>query len=189
MHRPSIPRAEARALACPAVERAAPSAPCNKTTVCDTRPFQEALNRNGSPMWSCQDRLTGAGVPAAAPSAALATGGRNVRIWATLLGPNNSGVELFGADELSRPHNSAPSCAAEISSTIRLFRTFRPNISAGRIVRVRNIEYNLWPYGPGCAALSAPGPPVVYPSDTRRLLLGLIITQKSHSQNSHPCTA
>ena len=147
MHRPSIPRAEARALACPAVERAAPSAPCNKTTVCDTRPFQEALNRNGRPMGSCQDRLTGAGVPAAAPSAALATGGRNVRIWATLLGPNNSGVELFGADELSRPHNSAPSCAAEISSTIRLFRTFRPNISAGRIVRVRKIEYNLWPYG------------------------------------------
>ena len=81
MHRPSIPRAEARALACPAVERAAPSAPCNKTTVCDTRPFQEALNRNGRPMGSCQDRLTGAGVPAAAPSAALATGGRNVRIW------------------------------------------------------------------------------------------------------------
>jgi len=55
------------------------------------------------------------------------------------------------------------------------------------------------PYGrggkvPGCAALSAPCPPVVYPSDTRRLLLGLIITQKSthtRSQNSHhnPCTA
>ena len=145
MHRPSTPRAEARAPACPAVERAAPSAPCNKTTVCDTRPFQEALNRNGRPMGSCQDRLTGAGVPAAAPSAALATRGRNVRLEATLFGPNNSGAELFGEDDLSRPHISAPSCAAEISSTIRPFRTFRPNISAGRIVRVRNIEYNLWP--------------------------------------------
>ena len=88
MHRPSTPRAEARAPACPAVERAAPSAPCNQTTVCDTRPFQEALNRNGRPMGSCQDRLTGAGVPAAAPSAALATRGRNVRLEATLFGPN-----------------------------------------------------------------------------------------------------
>ena len=145
MHRPSTPRAEARAPACPAVERAAPLAPCNQTTVCDTRPFQEALNRNGRPMGSCQDRLTGAGVPAAAPSAALATRGRNVRLEATLFGPNNSGSEMFGEDDLSDPNISAPSCSAEISSTIRLFRTFRPNISAGRNVRVRKIEYNLWP--------------------------------------------
>ena len=47
--------------------------------------------------------------------------------------------------DISDPNNSAPSCSAEISSTNRLFRTFRPNISAGRFVRVRKIEYNLWP--------------------------------------------
>ena len=123
MHRPSTPRAEARAPACPAVERAAPSAPCNQTTVCDTRPFQEALNRNGRPMGSCQDRLTGAGVPAAAPSAALATRGRNVRLEATLFGPNNSGSEMFGEDDCLNI------CAELFGRNIQYNQAF-PNISA-----------------------------------------------------------